>query len=387
MKICRILAIATAMAATAGAQAAEVGGEGLVEQESGKAWRLTVGPVMSPRVRVRVRGPRLEAFARSTPAYSRSGKNAGVAADPSAGHVDREYADGYVRPDRGTDDAGTMVSDLTWDWGANDVPTQYSGGRMEFHTDAASWTEEVSSSAYSGGSGLGSDRDILLGVEAMGGWTFYDAKDFDAALDAGFRFYGSGNLKTKSRYGSVVTTTRSEYRYVDSYDASGWTSVPAGSHTGTADGPGRLIGATPTRREELLGTATSSSQMRQYKAHTKLNYRIWDLRIGPSLGWKATDFLTIRGGVYGLLGLVDAKLQTHVDSPYGHRGAKKSVCEPVFGMAAGLSAQFNITENFFIVGGAEYDWWTDAVRMEAAGANAKIKLSDFSVSLALGVEF
>lgn len=374
-----------AMFASAAAMA-EGGGEGLVKEESFKAWRLTIGPVMSPRVRVRISGPRPDSFVRAFPSSAKSGKTGNVAADPSAGHVAREYEDGYVRPDKGTADPDTLVSDVTWDWGAKDVPGQYSNGKMEFRTESSSWSETTSSTSYSSGSRHDSDRDILLGVEAMGGWTFYDAPAWDAAVDAGFRFYGSGNLKTRSGYGTVSTTTRSEYRYVDSYDASGWSSVPTGSHTGTSTGPGRLIGATPERREELAGTA-SSSQMRYYRTHTKLNYRIWDLRLGPSVGWKATDSLTIRGGVYGLLGLVDAKLQTHSDSLAGGGGAKKSTCEPVFGMAAGLSAQFNLTENLFLVGGAEYDWWTDAVSLETQGARAKIKLSDFTVSLAMGLEF
>jgi hypothetical protein len=105
------------------------------------------------------------------------------------------------------------------------------------------------------------------------------------------------------------------------------------------------------------------------------------------MGWKATDFLTIRGGVYGLLGLVDAKLNTSVNTDGGSYGAKKSRCEAVFGMAAGISAQINFTENLFLLGGAEYDWWTDDISLRAGGSKARIELSDFTVSLALGMEF
>lgn len=205
-------------------------------------------------------------------------------------------------------------------------------------------------------------------------------------MDAGFRFYGSGDLNAKSKYGTSVTMTRSEYRYVDSYDASGWTDVPSGSHTGSAGGPGRVLGATPTRREELMGTSSTSETYWRH-VDTKLEYQIWDLRLGPTLGWKATDFLTIRGGVYGLLGLVDAKLNTSVNTDGGSYGAKKSRCEAVLGMAAGISAQVNFTENLFLLGGAEYDWWTDDISLRAGGSNARIELSDFTVSLALGMEF
>lgn len=375
-----------AVVVASGMALAEEGDEGLVERCDDNAWHLTIGPVMAPRVRVRVRGPRMVAPVRldAPSSSSRSGGSGSSAANPSSGYVAREYIDGYVRPDEGTDDPKTAISGLTWNWGADDVGSQYSGGRMEFHTEAARWTESISqsSSSFGVGSGFASDRDVLLGVEAMGGWTFYDGDAFDAAIDGGFRFYGSGDLKASSIYGTSVTTTktRSEYRYVDSYDASGWSTVPSGSYEGSEGGPGRLLGATPTRREELVNsTGSSETDSQLYRSSTRLDYRIWDIRLGPTAGWKATDWLTIRSGVYGLLGIVDARLRSS--------SGRASSCDTVFGMAASLSAQVNITDNLFLFGGAEYDWWSDNVALKSGGANAHIKLSDFTVSCGLGVEF
>ena len=357
----------------------------LVEQETCNAWHFRVGPVMAPRVRVSVSGPR-RVVPMSPAATLRRNRSGDAVADPSAGYVGRRYADGYVNPDEGTSDPDSMISGLTWNWGANDVPSQYSDGRMEFRTDRVRSSESVSSSSFSSGSSSEHDRDVLLGVEAMGGWTFFDNKTFDAAVDAGFRYYGSGDLSAKSRYGTSVTTTREDYRYVDSYDASGWSAVPSGSHVGTPGGPGRLLGATPSRREELMG-AYRSAEKTSYQGTTKLDYNIWDLRLGPTVGWKPTDSFALRGGVYGLLGLVDAELEADTRSSSGSYRARSSTCGAVFGMAFGLSAQLNLTKNIFITGGVEYDWWTDAVSLDAGDADARIKLSDMSVSLALGVEF
>ena len=259
---------------------------------------------------------------------------------------------------------------------------------MEFHTDSTRWSESVSSSvnSFGGGSHSESDRDVLLGLEAMGGWTFLDDDKYDAAIDGGFRFYGSGDQKAESMYGTSVRTTRtrSEYRFVDSYDASGWTDVPHGSYDGSAGGPGRLLGAMPERREELANSTDESEAYSYfYRSSAKLDYRIWDLRLGPTVGWKATDWLTIRGGVYGLLGIVDAELKTSG----GTYGSKKSKCDAVFGIAAGLLAQIAITENLFLQGAAEYDWWSNDINLKTGGANAQMELSDFTVSLAFGVEF
>ncbi len=370
---------------------AESGEAGLSQSEQRSPWHFRVGPVMAPRVRVKVSGMRPVLPVRSSSDERRvSETGAKIAPAPSAGHVDRSYVDGYVKPDEGTDDPLSIVMGLTWDWVAKDVGTQYSGGKIEFHSDVAKKSETVSSSTFGVGdgakSGSESDRDILLGVEAMGGWTFFEDDDWDVSLDLGFRYYGSGDLRSESKYGTSVTTTRSEYRYVDSYEASGWKEIPQGRYEGSAGGPGRLIGATPTRNEELLKT-TSSTETRHYTGSMELNYDIWDLRIGPTVGWELTENFTLRAGVYGLLGLVDARLKTSVETPDGTYGAKKSKCEAVFGIAAGLSAQLYVSKDVYILGGIEYDWWTDSVSMKAGGANAQVKLSDFTVSISLGIEF
>ena len=383
----RKLLLVVAVAA-AGAALAEGGDGELVEPRGNRGWHFRVGPVLAPRVRVKMHCPRRGALPPLTlPGLTvTSGMDGNVAADPSAGYVERIYADGYVKPDEGTADSETMVSGLTWNWGAKNVGAQYSGRRVDFHTDRARWSESGALSGYSReGSGFESDRDMFLGVEAMGGFTFFENDIFDASLDFGFRYYGSGDMKERSRYGTTVTVTRNEYRYVDSYDASGWTDVPNGSYDGSAAGPGRLLGATPTRREELMSSTTS--QTYYTRVRTKVDYQIWDLRLGPTVGWKAFDWLALRGGVYGLLGLVDARLRTEMHTVNGYYSSRKSTCEGIFGMAAGLSAQVNFTDRLFLMGGVEYDWWSDAVHLRTGGADARIKLSDISVSLALGMEF
>lgn len=364
--------------------------EGLVQEKSHKAWHLTIGPVLSPRVRVKVSGPRVALPTRPPAGW----QDRGTGATPPAetGSIMRDYVDGYVYPDE-----GSGGDNITWNWGADNVSggasPQYSsenGGTMKFRTDMTSWTESYSSTAYNSGSGSESDRDFLVGVEAIGGWTFYDNGTFDAAVDAGFRFYGSGYLDAESRYGTSVTTTRSEFRYVDSYDASGWNPVPVGGFAGYPGGPDYLMGSIPMRRdlEEMPNDPTKSRTYDYYyQGDTRLIYRIWDLRLGPTLGWQATDYLVLRGGVYGLLGLVDATLKTDANTHDGPRNASTSTCGAVFGMAFGGSAQLYLTEDLFIYGSAEYDWWTDSVDLNAGGANAEVKLSDFVIALGMGIEF
>ena len=355
--------------------------EGLVEEKSYNPWHFRVGPVMSPRVRVKVRGPRFAMPLMPREDLASRGTGETPPPDRSAGYVERIYDDGYVYPDEGSAD------ELTWNWGADNVDKQYSDGQMEFRTGMTRWTESVETADYSIGSGSDGDRDFLVGVEAMGGWTFFNDRTFDAAVDAGFRFYGTGDLSARSRYGTTVKTTRREYQTVDRYDASGWTGeIPSGRHFGTIEGPGRIIGALPERGEDLMKTTERTEEIYSF-GKTKLNYRIWDLRIGPTIGWHVTDYWSIRGGVYGLLGLVDATMRTSANALSGPRGARKSTCTGVFGMAFGLSSQLKLTDKLFLYGGAEYDWWADSVDLHAGGASAEIKLSDLVVSLGFGVEF
>ena len=399
------LVAAAVLVGTAGAAEND---EGLTQEKSYNHWHFRIGPVMSPRVRVKISGapnfalPMMPTAAKPGPNSQTSGTGGTAPADPSAGYVPRQYADGHVNPDEGTFDPDAVGGmGLTWDWSAANVPAQYSNGRMEFRTEMTRWEESVSSSSsssfssYSSGSSSESDRDSLIGVEAMGGWTFWDNQTFDAAIDAGFRFYGSGYLDAESQYGyryetkTTTTTTRNEYRYVDSYDASGWTDIPQGGHAWNPGYADRVIGAMPTRREELMGSSSStetssSSESYTYSSDSRLVYRIWDLRLGPTFGWHVTDWFALRGGVYGLLGLVDATLKT--DGGVAG-GTSASTCGAVFGMAFGVSGQVNLTDNLFVMGGVEYDWWTDSVDLNAGGANAEIKLSDMSISIGFGVEF
>ena len=392
-----------AVVVLAGAAGAAENDEGLTQEKSYNPWHFRIGPVMSPRVRVNVRGPRF-----ALPAMPKAA-NPGPNSRTSGTVPDVPYADGWVKQDSGTTDRESDVYGLTWNWGADNVPAQYSNGAIEFHTGMAEWEEIVSSSSsssfssYSSGSSSESDRDFLIGVEAMGGWTFWDNRTFDAAIDAGFRFYGSGYINAESQNGyryetrTTTTTTRNEYRYVDSYNVyDNWTpgdilSGGLSSYEGKPGGPGPLIYATPNGdpRRELMGSSSetrTSGEARSYSysGDTRLNYRIWDLRLGPTFGWHVTDWFALRGGVYGLLGLVDASLKTDGGSA---GGASASTCGAVFGMAFGISGQVNLTDNLFLMGGVEYDWWTDSVDLNAGGANAEIKLSDMSISLGLGVEF
>ena len=379
------------MAATVIAGAAFAEGEAdkeLVSTEK-KAWRLTVGPVMAPRVRVKVNGPAIVMPRLPNPYRSGvSGSAGNVPAGPEAGYTDRQYVDGYVNLDNATGNPDSKRSDRTWNWGADDVAGQYSNGKMEFHTENSRWTETDAVSSYGYGSGSDSDRDILLGVEAKGGWTFWEDEDFDASLDAGFRFYGSGDLSTATRYGTSVTTTHEDYRFVDRYYAPWTDEIPTGRHEGTKTGPGRTIGAIPERSEEL-NAATSYTETKNYHYYsdTRLKYHLWDLRLGPTFGWKATDLLSFRGGTYGLIGLVDGELSTTVNSSSGGYRSSHHRCTPVFGMAFGLSSQINLTDNIFLYGSVEYDWWSDKVSMSTGGSSATLKLSDMSVAAGIGFEF
>jgi len=401
----RKLMFAVAIAAC-GAAVAGDGDNELVEESSASAWHFRIGTVMSPRVRCKFRGTPIK-----YPKMPESGswtyetdyaipRHTIDPTDDEAYLAGREYVNGKVTPDNGTDDPDSMIFNQTWLWWADDIGdgAQYSSanGMVSFNTEMTYWTKDTVSSTYRGGANDCHDRDIQQGVEFVAGYTFYRKDDFLIDFDLGGRFYGTGDELSVERYGARTSTTIHGYRFVDSYSASGWTSTPGGQHIGTD--PSRVIGDyfEPTREEREIpsdelrdryGLESSSSYSYSSYNRTELDYEIWDIRMGPTFGWQPWDFFTLRAGFYGLIGLVHYEFNSDVVTSEQEIHSSNSKCVPIFGIASGLSAQFNITKNLFIMGSIEYDWWTKDVNLWAGQASGKLELSDFSVALSVGVEF
>ena len=170
----------------------------------------------------------------------------------AAGGADHTYDDGYVLVDSSGNAGG-----LTWNWGYQNS-AQVAGDTMQFHA------------IQSGGSTSGADNpqyglEVIyqrvlgnLPASVPGCW----------GLEVGF---GYTDLDLRNhRNGSALVTT-------DTFPLNGVLPPDAG-YSGTFDGPGALLGDTPTR---TLGSASLASSQ-------KLSGSLFSLRLGPFAEWHFT---------------------------------------------------------------------------------------------------
>lgn len=360
-------------------------------EEAESNFRFHAGVLYSPRVRVKghfnggaIRD-RIRGMAAQRTLFGPSGNQTPAA----SGYADRTYADGYVNLDDGTTAQGSMIEDLTWNWGADDVAGQYSNGKMSFRTEPVESVYSSSVSEEFSGHNGGSTREEELGLEVGGEWIYGRKNGFQFGLGGGFRWAGSDDWGLSDRGRVSVTESLDVYRYKDTFDASGWDegALTHSSYAGDRGGPGRLLGAVPESREREAVDHQSARNDYSYSNDMRLRYHIWDLRLGPTLGYEITDDLRIQGGVYGLLGLVNYSLRTSTSVGGSSGTSSQSRCTALFGLGFGIAAEYLFTDNIFIRASAEYDWWSDKVHARAGAGSAELALSDFTVTAGIGIEF
>jgi hypothetical protein len=192
----------------------------------------------------------------------------------AAAGMDHTYGDGYVRLDSSGDAGGR-----TWNWGYQNA-SQVAGDTMQFHGIQSSAANSSSGSTMAHEH---SDKDdpqygvelvyqrVLGKLLSCGRW----------GLEAGVAFT---DLEVRAnRSGSSVDTV-----VTDTYQLNG--VVPPGAgYNGTFQGPGALLGDTPTRTT-ALGTSTLNG-------HQELSGQLFDFRLGPFAEWNFTPKLSLAGSV------------------------------------------------------------------------------------------
>jgi hypothetical protein len=195
---------------------------------------------------------------------------------PDAAGADHLYNDGYVRVDSSGNAGG-----LTWNWGYRDASQAPGDDAMHFHA-----VQPDSASGYSGSSRhLGSEffNDPQPGFELI--YQRVLGRLFPSArwgLEAAFGYTDLDLRDNRSATGVPVTLT------TDTYPLNGLIPPSAG-YNGTFDGPGTLLGDTPTRNI-TADTATVTSLQ-------KLSGRLYTLRLGPFAEWNFTHHLSLAASV------------------------------------------------------------------------------------------
>ena len=185
--------------------------------------------------------------------------NNAVNPGPATGGANHFYNDGYVLLD-GSGDAGGLTSN----WGYPNA-SQVVGNSMQFHAIQSDASSSPSDDPQFGAElvyqrVLGSLSPALSGcwgLETGFGFTHIDLRD--------------------NQSGNVSATT-------DSYSLNG-VLPPAAGYNGTPNGPGALLGDTPTRTA-TPGTLTT---------HDKLAGQLFSFRLGPFVEWHFSSKLSLSG--------------------------------------------------------------------------------------------
>lgn len=198
-----------------------------------------------------------------------------VAAQPAlGGALNRSYSDGFVNVDSSGNQGG-----LTWNWGYKN-PSQIQGDNLLLHSFAVD--------------GVTSTRrdDPSLGFQ------FSYARDFD------HESWGAWGVKFAFGYTPLSLVQRQPVtgdatQITDAY-ALGGIQAPLAPYSGSLNGPGAVIGSTPTRSTALVAGGATISGSRRIDAD------VYDFHLGPNIAFNLTHRLSLElsGGL--ALGVVDS---------------------------------------------------------------------------------
>lgn len=303
------LALIMALTAAAAAQSGSSG-------ESG--WHVQVGYVHQWGRGMSVSGPAPSVSASdlsSAPLGSRTIHDG----DPTATYPDngllipRVFDDGYVRPDLWTDDSALSGTDrygMTWNWGVNSAGQyDYDNGAhptLSFHL---SDKQAVMGDTTVSGSTTDDDMpnngiDVRFGrtLAEWGGGVDAAWWDTPTTVDAvlGMAWFPTVDQRTAREASRTVYNVTETYTYSDYYGANGEGPLDV-PWSGTYDGPGSLIPATPSDWSyalDPLGTA---------RDRVTVDSQLWHLRgeVGPQLTKAVTRHWSVYVMPQAVLEVVD----------------------------------------------------------------------------------
>jgi hypothetical protein len=276
------------------------------------------------------------------------------------------YDDGYVREDVSENEGGQ-----TWNWGY-DRPGQISGNTIQMHRSKALGN---SKSPYNGGD------DVDPGAE------FTYNRELGRREDNKLRY----GIEAAANYLNVDLSDRGSFaagivRTTDAYPFMPETTPPLSPYQGSFDGPGFVIGDTPSSSTGYLPSGATVAGRRQFEAH------VWGFRLGPyleipmgtnfdlslsaglaagvvsaSASWNETIFIngsraaTSRGSgddlgvVWG--GYASAKIEWHLSEHWSvEAGAQFQSLSPYEKALGGRKVELDLSRSVFGVAGVSYSF-------------------------------
>jgi hypothetical protein len=272
----------------------------------------------------------------------------------TGGDVNRTYDDGYVRVDS-TGNAGGQ----TWNWGYHNAP-QVQGDTLTMHAASVNGTLDQNADPQAGFD-LAYGRH--LGTVLGGKWGLQTAFDFmDISIRDNGSFTGTGTLIS------------------DAYSLGG-VIPPQAPYSGSFNGPGPLLGDSPSR--------TTASEAVLISGVQKLDAQIYTLRAGPyyelpfGKGWSGR----LGGGL--ALALADSTYSFNETIAFGngtllHSAGSNSGADFLAGGYLEGRLLYDFNSRWSVFAGAQYEYLGTLSRT-AGGQQAQLDLGEV-VYVTFGVE-
>jgi len=261
---------------------------------------------------------------------------------PPAGGANHTYNDGYVLVDSSGDAGG-----LTTYWGYQNA-SQYNAagsGSMQFHAVQPGGSSSATGNPQYGGELI--YQRVISSLPSMSG---------DWGLEFGFEFT---DLDLHNNLGGTVPVT------TDSYQLNG-VIPPGAGYNGTFNGPGPLLGDTPTR------TITSAT----VTGYQKLSGQLLSFRLGPFAEWNLTSKLSLAASV-GLT-LAPATVDYDFSETYAIAGGgiyaasgHSSETKLLYGPYAGAILRYDFNKCWGVYVGARFQNLTD-LSQSTGGSSAQL---------------
>jgi hypothetical protein len=279
----------------------------------------------------------------------------GPAAPSTGSATDRKYNDGFVNVDSSHNAGG-----LTWNWGYQNA-SQVSGNTLQMHATAGA---SSASGSTTDDPNLGFEVSFVrdLGHETWGRWGFKAAFGYTE-----MNLSDSGPLS-----GSAQLIT-------DTYQLHG-VKPPIAPYNGSFNGPGPVIGSSPTR-SIVAGDATITGSR-------SINATLYDIRLGPAVALDIVKNLSIQLGGGLALGVVDSTF-AYNETTMTAAAIVSSDSTHGTGFQAGAYAEaglaYHVCKAASLYGGAQFQYLGD-YNQSVGGRSAQLDLSQ-SVFCVFGFKF
>lgn len=350
-------------------------------------WQVSIGPAYRMGSSLKVNWSQDSVHSAINRFMRRRASNSG-SLPPVSGYTDRNYVDGFVYRDLGTEDPETDEAGLTWYWG-HDSASQYDGSSLAFNTGGT--RTEQTTFLVQAEDATGTDDFDLPGFDLSGSWRakrFGAHGDYVIGVSGGFSWFADQNSSFAVQR-RVAREMEATVRYTDHYSAP-YPQFPSAPHVGTLDGPGYLINNIPDART----ADTISSRSVDWIAHSdlELDVSVFDFRLGPSLWYECSERYFARVTSHLRLAYVELDATANTIVTAGNRQVaqfRAADREKDWVWGAGIELELGIRlSNTWLLGfSGAYDWWADDVAVSADPYRADFELGNWTVMATIGREF